>query len=79
MTAILEGAGQRLGLASSLSVRERIAYWAVAAALLLHIAIAIICIVDWAALLNLALANAEAPAPCTACVSITRPASTAQQ
>jgi len=61
VTAILEGAGQRLGLASSLSVRERIAYWAVAAALLLHIAIAIICIVDWAALLNLALANAEAP------------------
>jgi periplasmic protein TonB len=61
VTAILEGAGQRLGPASSLSVRERIAYWAVAAALLLHIVIAIICIVDWAALLNLALANAEAP------------------
>jgi TonB family protein len=45
-----------------LSARERrIAYWAIAAALLLHIAIAIVCIVDWAALLNLALAQPDVP------------------
>ena len=62
MTAILELAGPRLGQAPMLSPRERrVPYWAIAAALLLHVAIAIICIVDWAALLNLALARAEVP------------------
>jgi protein TonB len=45
-----------------LDARERrVAYWAIAAALLLHIAIAIVCIVDWAALLDLALAKADVP------------------
>ena len=62
VTAILEPAGPRLGLAPVLSPRERrIAYWAIAAALLLHIAIIIICLIDWAALLNLALAKADTP------------------
>src|SRR4029077_7989508 len=45
-----------------LSARERrVSYWAFAAALLLHIAIAILCIVDWAALLSLALTQANVP------------------
>ncbi|HEX4622170.1 MAG TPA: TonB family protein [Myxococcaceae bacterium] len=45
-----------------LSARERrIPYWAFAGALLLHIAVAILCIVDWAALLSLALAQADVP------------------
>ena len=61
VTAILEGAEQRLLSASRLGVRERIAYWAIAAALLLHVVIAVFCIVDWAALLDLALAGAEVP------------------
>ena len=62
MTAILELAGPRLAQAPLLSPRERrIPYWAIAAALLLHIAIAILCIVDWAALLSLALTRAEVP------------------
>ncbi len=61
VTAILEEAGQRLVPSPGLSIRERVAYWAIAAALLLHIAIAVFCIVDWAKLLNLALARAEAP------------------
>ena len=62
MTVILEPAGPRFGEASSLSaLPRRVAYWAIAAALLLHIVIAIVCIVDWAALLNLALAKADVP------------------
>jgi TonB family protein len=62
VTAILELTGPRLGQTPVLSPRERrIPYWAIAAALILHIAIAILCIVDWAALLNLALAQAEVP------------------
>lgn len=61
MTAILELAGPRLQ-APMLSARERrVSYWAFAAALLLHIAIAILCIVDWAALLSLALTEANVP------------------
>jgi TonB family protein len=40
---------------------RRIAYWAMAAALLLHIAIVIICIIDWSALFALALARSEPP------------------
>jgi protein TonB len=40
---------------------RRIAYWAMGAALLLHIAIVIICIIDWSALFALALARAEPP------------------
>jgi TonB family protein len=60
VTAILEPIGPRLGQAPVLSPRQRrVALWAIAAALLLHIAIAIICIIDWAALLNLALTQAE--------------------
>jgi len=59
VTAILEPIGPRLRQAPLLSARQqRIAYWAIAAALVLHIVIAIICIVDWAALLDLALTEA---------------------
>ena len=58
VTIPLESAGPRL---PTLSVRERVAYWALGAALLLHAVIAIVCLVDWAALLNLALAHAEPP------------------
>jgi TonB family protein len=58
VTMLLESAGPRL---PRLSVRERVAYWALGAALLLHIVIAIICLIDWAALLNLALSHAEPP------------------
>ena len=62
MTAILVPAGPRLGQAAMPSARERrVAYWAIAAALVLHIVVAIICIVDWAALLDLALTRADAP------------------
>ena len=55
---LLESAGPRL---PALSARQRVAYWAVGAAVLLHIVIAVVCIVDWAALLNVALARAEPP------------------
>ncbi|HKF72352.1 MAG TPA: TonB C-terminal domain-containing protein [Stellaceae bacterium] len=58
MTILLESAGSRLPL-PLLGKRERIAYWAIAAALLLHVVIAIVCLVDWAALLDLALARAN--------------------
>ena len=62
VTILLDSAGPSFGRASKLSTRERVAYWAVGAALLLHAVVAIICLVDWAALLNLALAQAEPPA-----------------
>jgi TonB family protein len=55
---LLESAEPRL---PTLTVRERVAYWAVGAALLLHVIIAIVCLIDWAALLNLALKQAEPP------------------
>ncbi len=58
VTILLESAGPRL---PTRSVRARVAFWAVAAAVLLHLVIAVICLVDWAALLNLALAQAEPP------------------
>ena len=58
VTILLESAGPRL---PRLSARERVAYWAVGAAVLLHIVIAVLCLVDWAALLNMALAHAEPP------------------
>lgn len=58
VTILLESTGPRL---PALSARERLAYWALAAALLLHAVIAVVCLVDWAALLNLALSQAEPP------------------
>lgn len=58
VTILLESTGPRL---PALSERERLAYWALAAALLLHAVIAVVCLVDWAALLNLALSQAEPP------------------
>ncbi len=58
VTILLESAGPRL---PTLSVRERVGYWALGAALLLHVVIAIVCLIDWAALLNLALARADVP------------------
>ena len=62
MTAILELPRSGLVQPSMLSGRQRrIAFWAMAAALLLHVAIIIVCIVDWAALLDLALAHADVP------------------
>ena len=59
VTILLESTGPRL--LPTLSARERLAYWALAAALLLHAVIAVVCLVDWAALLNLALSQAEPP------------------
>lgn len=62
VTAMLEPAGPGLGPAPLLSARSRrVAYWAMGAALVLHIAIIIICIIDWASLLDLALTKAEVP------------------
>jgi TonB family protein len=40
---------------------RRIAYWAMAAALVLHAVIIAVCIIDWAALLDLALAQTQEP------------------
>jgi periplasmic protein TonB len=58
VTIHLESTGSRL---PTLSARERVAYWALGAALVLHAVVAIVCLIDWAALLNLALARAETP------------------
>ncbi len=58
VTVLLESAGPRF---PRLSVRERVAYWAVGAAVLLHVVIAIVCLIDWAALLNLALSAPQPP------------------
>jgi len=60
VTVLLESAGSRVGT-PVLGARERVAYWAIAAAVLLHVVIAVVCLVDWAALLNLALAKADVP------------------
>ena len=59
VTILLESTGPRLP--PTLGARERLAYWALAAALLLHAVIAIVCLVDWAALLNLAFSQAAPP------------------
>jgi TonB family protein len=62
VTAVLDGAEHELDQAPLLSARERrIAFWAMAAALLLHIGIIVVCIVDWAALFDLALVQADRP------------------
>jgi periplasmic protein TonB len=58
LTVLLESAGPRF---PRLSLRERVAYWAVGAALLLHVVIAIVCLIDWAALLNMALSEPQPP------------------
>ncbi|MGH7124795.1 MAG: TonB family protein, partial [Stellaceae bacterium] len=58
VTILVESAGPRL---PRLSARQRVTYWAVGAALVLHVVTAIVCLVDWAALLSLALAHAEPP------------------
>jgi TonB family protein len=58
VTILLESAGPRL---PTMNARERVAFWPLGAALLLHVVIAIVCLVDWAALLNLALAQRETP------------------
>lgn len=61
--AVLAGADRELyeGPPSSALPRKRPPYWAVVAALVLHLVVAIICIIDWSALLDLALARPPQP------------------